>query len=1397
MITKLFSGDSREGAFFRRVDWAAFWTAVVISFLVYFVTLGPSVTLEDSGELAVAGDHLGVPHPPGYPIWTMCAYVFARLFSWVTYQGQPTPAWSISLMSGVFAALAAGFTAMLITRSASDMMRDAHEGEVDFDEGQSNMLCWTGGVGGSLVFAFSPVMWSQATIVEVYTLNAFFLMWIFLLTYRWMRRPSDKILWLTSFVFGLGLTNYQVLLLAALPLVVMIFLRDIALFRDFLLVGIPVLLTSHVLQIGSMIPARSGMGGPAYPKFELAAETVVPSMVLLVAGAAFVLLAVAVALILNASREGQDRTVRFAALTRYSGQGAVIAAGLAAFGALLIFFSMGAAEKVAVAATDAPLMASSVYTSVAGLVVLILALCLGGAYACKGKLSDKDSLTWLVPAGVLLLILFFRLSAIRGATVQGYMGVPFDWTLPTVALAGALAILFLFSATIPRGLFFAVPVAAVQIAVFVLLRKGGMNGLTHPTSWWFWWPVLWNFVIIGLAWLTLPHGRTVALTALFAELGVSFYIYMPIVSDLRNPPMNWGYPRTWEGFKHAITRGQYEKLAPSDVFTSKFLFQLGTYFTDMRVQFTLIAATLGFLPFTLWSFRIGKRSEADEQKPAKAPLRFRAVYVASALYLLTCLVVLLSEFMGGEPLLRLDKLFIGLILLLLLVGVVTIVFRQIEEFTLRTWRAHNISEGLTAGISLAGVAAVVGLFLAKGLIHLMSGASVPGPVPVEPGMGVKIGAMALALVIMAAIGAGWYFFRKFAEERADFRSDMDMVTQQWIIATAAGFLVMSVLLVVLANIKGDLQDAFIQKVKFVSSHGVFAIWIGYGLAFGLAVANRLLKALVRRGNVSEALLKPCRACMVCVGLLIAAIPVYENYTNEYLVFSMSGAEQNAHDYGWQFGNYQLRGADAITEELEADEEPLPNPLFPPEMEPDAIFFGGTDPGRFVPTYMIYSARVRPDVFLITQNALADNTYMNTMRDLYGNPIWIPTPDDSARAFQIYVDEVQVGKRPKNADLTIENGRVQVSGALGVMEINGILCDMIFQKNKARHAFYIEESYVINWMFPYLSPHGLIMKINAEPKVIDRTMAQDDMAFWDWYTRRLLRSPMFRRDLPAQKSFSKLRSAIAGLYAARGMMTEGERAFQEARTLYPVSPEANFRLIQEVLLRQARYAEAIDILDDYNRRDPNNGRGYDFVKFIRRIRDTEAKVRELSAKAQVSKTLSPDDAFELALAYRELGQNDSAAVYLNQLAALPNLPVEKLFEIGSLLGSLKKPADAAKVMDGVMARIPPNMPPEQLLEIVRVFGEAGQPDKMLVPLSRYLQLRPNDWQAWLDMATLSAMKQQQQQLQYALRKALDLGKMQALQRIQENNILRQAAAPILQQMMQQGPVGLPPFGTRGR
>jgi hypothetical protein len=47
------------------------------------------------------------------------------------------------------------------------------------------------------------------------------------------------------------------------------------------------------------------------------------------------------------------------------------------------------------------------------------------------------------------------------------------------------------------------------------------------------------------------------------------------------------------------------------------------------------------------------------------------------------------------------------------------------------------------------------------------------------------------------------------------------------------------------------------------------------------------------------------------------------------------------------------------------------------------------------------------------------------------------------------------------------------------------------------------------------------------------MIKNDREFWDWYVARLVSDSKFERDIVARKTFSKLRTSIAGLYAARG------------------------------------------------------------------------------------------------------------------------------------------------------------------------------------------------------------------------------------------------------------------------
>ena len=60
-----------------------------------------------------------------------------------------------------------------------------------------------------------------------------------------------------------------------------------------------------------------------------------------------------------------------------------------------------------------------------------------------------------------------------------------------------------------------------------------------------------------------------------------------------------------------------------------------------------------------------------------------------------------------------------------------------------------------------------------------------------------------------------------------------------------------------------------------------------------------------------------------------------------------------------------------------------------------------------------------------------------------------------------------------------DGKVQVSGQVAVMGINGLMTKVIFDRNPDRE-FYVEESFPLDWMYPYLEPHGLIMKLNRQP-----------------------------------------------------------------------------------------------------------------------------------------------------------------------------------------------------------------------------------------------------------------------------------------------------------------------------
>ncbi|MFZ0829389.1 MAG: DUF2723 domain-containing protein [Verrucomicrobiia bacterium] len=90
---------------------------------------------------------------------------------------------------------------------------------------------------------------------------------------------------------------------------------------------------------------------------------------------------------------------------------------------------------------------------------------------------------------------------------------------------------------------------------------------------------------------------TATFCGVFLLLGLASYFYMPIAS-MTNPPINWAYPRTVEGFFHNITRGQYEQLNPVHE-VGRFIVQLWMLTKQTGREFGWFYLVFIALPFCL------------------------------------------------------------------------------------------------------------------------------------------------------------------------------------------------------------------------------------------------------------------------------------------------------------------------------------------------------------------------------------------------------------------------------------------------------------------------------------------------------------------------------------------------------------------------------------------------------------------------------------------------------------------------------------------------------------------------------------------------------------------------------------------------------------------------------
>ena len=311
----------------------------------------------------------------------------------------------------------------------------------------------------------------------------------------------------------------------------------------------------------------------------------------------------------------------------------------------------------------------------------------------------------------------------------------------------------------------------------------------------------------------------------------------------------------------------------------------------------------------------------------------------------------------------------------------------------------------------------------------------------------------------------------------------------------------------------------------------------------------------------------------------------------------------------------------------------------------SVYFGGTDPGRWLVTAFSKSHTRADPCFVLTQNALADSLYLKYLRLMYGDRLALPSEADSQKVFAEYVAEA--GQRLKDDKLkpgenvTEEEGKVQVSGQVAVMEVNARLARIIFDANPKRE-FFVEESFPLEWMYPHLAPHGLIMEIAREPlTALSARSLKQDRDYWKRFTDKALgkwltpetpveavcdfatvvferksageykSDPGFVRNDYACKTFSKLRSSIGGVYAWRvtnatsaaekkRMAKEADFAFRQAFALCPYSPEAVFRY-SSLLVKQGRKKDARLVAETAQRLDPRHG---GFAKLVGELQESQ-------------------------------------------------------------------------------------------------------------------------------------------------------------------------------------------------
>ena len=160
---------------------------------LYVATLAPSTAMWDASEYITAAYTLGIPHPPGNPLFVLLGRVASLLpFGGVAYR--------VNLLAAACSALAAGIWFLVAERVLAQWIT-------------VHWVRRTGSVLAAVLSATAFTVWNQSVVNEkVYTVSLAFFAVVSWLTVLWCDEPdgrrADRILVLVAYLIGLGYTNH-------------------------------------------------------------------------------------------------------------------------------------------------------------------------------------------------------------------------------------------------------------------------------------------------------------------------------------------------------------------------------------------------------------------------------------------------------------------------------------------------------------------------------------------------------------------------------------------------------------------------------------------------------------------------------------------------------------------------------------------------------------------------------------------------------------------------------------------------------------------------------------------------------------------------------------------------------------------------------------------------------------------------------------------------------------------------------------------------------------------------------------------------------------------------------------------------------------------------------------